>query len=119
MDVDVEDDTVLKGEAISAGTGNGSTVVDQLPTDYVLVCDAAYLEELAVTYPEGNVRVNPQKLHWTPFYIVDPKKDKWSLLHLRQAATSGTGINGGSISLLLQSQQQQALQSLSSYAVTN
>ncbi len=49
--------------------------------------------ELIEKYPENKLRVDASKLHWTPFYIMDPKKDKWSLLFLKlnnpSAGTAG------------------------------
>lgn len=73
------------GAGDTSGNSGGST---GYPADesFVLLCDAAMLDELAKMYPEGHCRVQAHRLHWTPFYVMDPKKDKWSLYHLRQAS---------------------------------
>lgn len=50
------------------------------------------LEELIIKYPENKLKVDPDKLHWTPFYTMDPKKDKWSIVSMRAAAAASNAI---------------------------
>jgi hypothetical protein len=39
-------------------------------------------------YPESKIPVHSERLHWAPLYVVDPKKDKWSLRSLASDGTS-------------------------------
>lgn len=41
------------------------------------------IDQLLLKYPEGKLPVQPEKLHWAPLYVTDPKKDKWSIKSLR------------------------------------
>lgn len=43
------------------------------------------IDELLVKYPSNKLVFMSDKLHWTPLYITDPKKDKWSIKSLREA----------------------------------
>ena len=45
------------------------------------------IDELLVKYPANKLVFMSDKLHWTPLYITDPKKDKWSIKSLREATT--------------------------------
>jgi len=43
------------------------------------------IDELLLKYPANKLVFMPDRLHWTPLYITDPKKDKWSIKSLRDA----------------------------------
>ena len=45
---------------------------------YFIYAQQSHLEELAKKYPVKEPRVDPSKLHWTP-YITDVKRDKFSI----------------------------------------
>lgn len=45
---------------------------------YFIYAEQGHLEELAKKHPVKEPRVDPSKLHWTP-YITDVKKDKYSI----------------------------------------
>jgi histone acetyltransferase MYST1 len=60
--------------------------------DLVLFAPDDLLNELMIKYPENKIKVDPDKLHWTPFYIMDPKKDKWSIYSVRNSVTSTSAI---------------------------
>eukprot|EP01039_Chlorochromonas_danica_P005141 gene5141-5649_t len=57
-------------------------------SQYVVYASPALIDELLLKYPESKLRVDPLKLHWTAFYVTEPKKDKWSLYTLRASASS-------------------------------
>lgn len=58
-------------QEISIENSNGSRPV--------LYCPPMLLKSLQEKYPVCGHPVNPDKLHWAPLYVTDPKKDKWSL----------------------------------------
>lgn len=43
------------------------------------------LDLLLEKYPPGEKVVDPDKLYWSPLYVIDPKKDKFSFLSLRNS----------------------------------
>mmetsp|Transcript_8323 Transcript_8323/g.23101 ORF Transcript_8323/g.23101 Transcript_8323/m.23101 type:complete len:94 (-) Transcript_8323:830-1111(-) len=45
---------------------------------YFIAADRKLLERLAQKYPIKEPRVDPSKLHWTPF-LTDVKRDKFSI----------------------------------------
>jgi histone acetyltransferase MYST1 len=45
---------------------------------YFISAEKSLLEQLAKKYPIKEPRVDPSKLHWTPF-ITDVKRDKFSI----------------------------------------
>jgi histone acetyltransferase MYST1 len=99
------------GSATNANAANSSIgAAAPAEENYVLLCDLAVLDELAKMFPEGQCRVQPHRLHWTPFYIMDAKKDKWNLYHLRQA-TQSNPQTCHVLPFLQQEQQQQQQQS--------
>ena len=53
---------------------------------YVLYAPLELIEELLLKYPDGKLPVQPEKLHWAPLYVTDPKKDKWSIRSLLKEA---------------------------------
>lgn len=48
----------------------------------VLYAPLDVIDSLLLKYPEGKLPVQPEKLHWAPLYVMDPKKDKWSIRSL-------------------------------------
>jgi len=58
-------------------------------TQYIIMCDEATIDELLLKYTAGagqgkgdeSLFVDPEKLHWAPLYVTDPKKDKWRIQH--------------------------------------
>jgi histone acetyltransferase MYST1 len=67
----------LLGLLRDPATAGGQEPAIYAPTDL--------LEELMRKYPEARMKVDADKLHWTPFYTVDPKKDKWSIVSMKSA----------------------------------
>ena len=48
--------------------------------NHVIIAPTRIIEELMLKYPAtGGIQVDPDKLHWTPLYVTDPKKDKWAI----------------------------------------
>jgi histone acetyltransferase MYST1 len=45
---------------------------------YFIAAERSLLEHLAAKYPVKEPRVDPSKLHWTPF-LTDVKRDKFSI----------------------------------------
>ena len=45
---------------------------------YFIAAERSLLEKLAKKYPVKEPRVDPSKLHWTP-YLTDVKRDKYSI----------------------------------------
>lgn len=74
------------------------------PTDasrYSVVAPVSLLDELILQYPEHKLKLDPTKLHWTPFYVLEAKKDKWSVLSLKsQVQTILSSKDRGSSSSL-------------------
>jgi len=55
----------------------------------VLYAPVDRIDQLLLKYPEGKLPVQPEKLHWAPLYVTDPKKDKWSIKSLRNEKDAG------------------------------
>lgn len=74
------------------------------PTDSTkntIVAPPNLLEELILRYPEHKLKLDSSKLHWAPFYVLEPKKDKWSVLSLKaQVQTILSSKDRGSSSSL-------------------
>lgn len=64
---------------------------------HIIHAPPALLDELIAKYPENKLRLDPRLLHWAPFYVMDPKKDKWSIQTLR--VTAGSSLTRSSASL--------------------
>jgi histone acetyltransferase MYST1 len=64
------------------------TVPGQAPQQCYLFAPAELVETLLLKYPESGLPVQPEKLHWAPLYVMDPKKDKWSIKSLRDQKES-------------------------------
>jgi histone acetyltransferase MYST1 len=71
---------------------NGEVSNGNNKEDLILFAPDDILDELIIKYPENKIKVDPDKLHWTPFYIMDPKKDKWSIYSVRNSVTSTTAV---------------------------
>mmetsp|Transcript_20053 Transcript_20053/g.29746 ORF Transcript_20053/g.29746 Transcript_20053/m.29746 type:complete len:384 (-) Transcript_20053:2051-3202(-) len=56
---------------------------------YFIAADEALLQELAKKHPVKEPRVDPSKLHWTPF-ITDVKRDKFSIHSKKSSLQQGT-----------------------------
>lgn len=56
----------------------------------------AVIDTLQQQYPDNALLVDPDKLHWAPLYVTDPKKDKWSFKSKLNKATTvgGAGVGG-------------------------
>ena len=48
-------------------------------TQYVIYAPPALVAELISKYKYQGHLLDPERLHWTPLYVTDPKKDKWAL----------------------------------------
>jgi histone acetyltransferase MYST1 len=46
---------------------------------YVIWAPPALVDDLMIKYPVKGLLVDPSKLHWTPLYVTDVTKDKWSI----------------------------------------
>ncbi len=46
---------------------------------YIIWASPQMINELMVKYPVKGLLVDPERLHWTPLYLTDPRKDKWSI----------------------------------------
>lgn len=47
--------------------------------NYMIWAPPSVIDELMEKYPVKGLQVDPEKLHWTPLYVTDPRKDKWSI----------------------------------------
>lgn len=57
------------------------------------------IDTLQQQYPDNALVVDPDKLHWAPLYVTDPKKDKWSFKSkIKSSTNAGAGKSGGSSS---------------------
>lgn len=57
---------------------------------YFISAERSLLEELAKKHPIKEPRVDPSKLHWTP-YITDIKRDKFSIHSKKASVEDDTG----------------------------
>ena len=73
---------------VDAGTGeSGTKSTASKKMQYIIMCDEATIDELLLKYTAGAGQgrgeealfVDPEKLHWAPLYVTDPKKDKWRI----------------------------------------
>ena len=46
--------------------------------EHFIYAPVEVLDELMIKYPMNGHPVDPDRLHWTPLYVTDPRKDKWS-----------------------------------------
>jgi histone acetyltransferase MYST1 len=58
---------------------------------YFIAAERSLLTALAQKYPVKEPRVDPSKLHWTPF-LTDIKRDKFSI-HSKKPSVEAEGIN--------------------------
>lgn len=58
---------------------------------YFIYAERTQLEELAKKHPVKEPRVDPSKLHWTP-YINDVKRDKFSISSKKPSVESDTKV---------------------------
>ena len=65
---------------------NTNKIENEQQNHYVLYAPLELIEELLLKYPDGKLPVQPEKLHWAPLYVTDPKKDKWSIRSLLKEA---------------------------------
>jgi histone acetyltransferase MYST1 len=42
-----------------------------------ILADPDLIRDLKLKYPQNGLVVDPEKLHWAPLYVTDPKKDRW------------------------------------------
>ena len=57
---------------------------------YFISAERTKLEELAKKHPIKEPRVDPSKLHWTP-YLTDVKRDKFSISSKKASVEADTG----------------------------
>lgn len=80
-----ENDTSTSGIAFDSCDSSSESAEN--PSDStqqcVLYAPVERIDELLLKYPEGKLPVQPEKLHWAPLYVTDPKKDKWSIKSMR------------------------------------
>lgn len=46
------------------------------------------IDTLQQQYPDNALLVDPDKLHWAPLYVTDPKKDKWAFKSKKDLKTN-------------------------------
>ena len=46
---------------------------------HVICAPQDVVEALMLKYPAKEPKVDPEKLHWAPMYVMDYRKDKWSI----------------------------------------
>ena len=56
---------------------------------YFIAAEQSLLEQLAQKYPVKEPRVDPSKLHWTPF-LTDVKRDKYSIHSKKPSVAADT-----------------------------
>ena len=54
-------------------------------SEFYIYAPLPVLEELLRKYPASRRNVDPGRLHWAPLYVMDARKDKWSLRSQREA----------------------------------
>ena len=57
---------------------------------YFISAEKAVLEELAKNHPIKEPRVDPTKLHWTP-YLTDVRRDKFSISSKKPSVEANAG----------------------------
>eukprot|EP00605_Chrysophyceae_sp_TOSAG23-4_P000268 GSChrysophyteH1.ASY1.ANO1.310.1 assembled CDS len=45
----------------------------------IIITSPSVVDDLLLKYPPNSIQVDPDKLHWAPLYITDPKRDKWTI----------------------------------------
>lgn len=84
---DVVSTLVMLGLLRKVESENGGSSPGQDKSgEVMLIAHEDVLNELSQRFPENRHKVDANKLHWTPFYVMEPKKDKWSLYYLRNIA---------------------------------
>ena len=48
------------------------------PSNFI-VASPSVIDDLLLKYPPNSISVDPEKLHWAPLYVTDPKKDQWTI----------------------------------------
>eukprot|EP00598_Pedospumella_elongata_P002976 CAMPEP_0184985208 /NCGR_PEP_ID=MMETSP1098-20130426/13997_1 /TAXON_ID=89044 /ORGANISM="Spumella elongata, Strain CCAP 955/1" /LENGTH=106 /DNA_ID=CAMNT_0027509285 /DNA_START=1 /DNA_END=321 /DNA_ORIENTATION=- len=82
---DADNDTSTGGIAFDSSDSASESAenTSESTQQCVLYAPVERIDELLLKYPEGKLPVQPEKLHWAPFYVTDPKKDKWSIKSMR------------------------------------
>lgn len=86
--------SVLAEDVVSTLQMLGLLRHDAASDTHYIYAPPELLESLLRKYPESALTVDPDRLHWAPLYVTDPKKDKWSLKSKRQL--TGNSSNSGS-----------------------
>jgi hypothetical protein len=47
--------------------------------NHVICAPPDVVSNLMQKYPVKGLQVDPEKLHWAPLYVMDYRKDKWSI----------------------------------------
>jgi histone acetyltransferase MYST1 len=82
-------------------------------TSEVIYAPEDLLDELMKKYPAAKLAVDPDKLHWTPFYTMDPKKDKWSVVSMRNSSSNSGNTTAKGAGAAAQSAQSSVVSSAS------
>lgn len=80
-------------DSATEGSTDGTEAAENVETNTaqcVLYAPFDQIDQLLLKYPEGKLPVQPEKLHWAPLYVTDPKKDKWSIKSLRETKEHGS-----------------------------
>ncbi len=73
--------SIISDDIIATLTSLG--ILQCINGNHIIYAPKDILEELLIKYPSSGLLVDPDQLHWAPLYIVDPKKDKWSLYYVQ------------------------------------
>jgi histone acetyltransferase MYST1 len=79
--------TGTMGSAAESGETEGR---DASGMQSVLYAPLEHVESLLLKFPEGKLPVQPEKLHWAPLYVMEAKKDKWSIRTLMKDPKDGS-----------------------------
>lgn len=53
---------------------------------YAIFAPPNVIDDLMLKYPTTGLQVDPEQLHWTPLYVTDARKDKWSITAKKDSA---------------------------------
>lgn len=68
-------------------------ILQQINGKSVFYAPCEILDKLILKYPISSHPVDPDRLHWTPLYVLDPKKDRWSLKAKKENVSTPTQLS--------------------------
>lgn len=69
-------------------TLNNLGLLQQIHGETIIYGTIEILDKLIEKYPMSGHSVDPDRLHWTPLYVLDPRKDRWSLKSKKEIASN-------------------------------